>query len=1118
MLEGLVRTPRGRIPTRKLVTLFATVVVACFAHIILFAPSTYAADANWNGDSLSYDAKDYTGPKTAVANDRSGLPQGTVYYATYENADPRTGREAKGYLIYFDSGADPTKATKGQYVTADYDVASGRFSNLSPPKEIDIDASSYGDEETIGASSCDVSGIGWVICPVSSWVAEGMDYLYGVIASYLNVAPIVGGDSGLYEMWDVVRSIANICFIIGFLILIYAQITGAVISSYTIKKMLPRVIIAAILVNVSYWICAIAVDVSNILGAAVQDMFMAMQERIGAANSAADDIGWVKVTALALGGGSLATIGLLGATAGGAGALAFAIIAALVPAIFAVFVAVVILAARQALITVLIVLSPLAFVAYLLPNTEEWFGRWRKLFTALMVMFPAFAVLFGGAQLTGVLIIQNATSLPVVILGLLVQVIPLFITPFLIKLSSGLMSTIAGLANDRSKGVFDRAKNWAGENRDMHKARAMRNGLDQNRRFRRGRPTTLGARIAGGKMHRDKMTAAYNAQAEGRYGNTRRGQRSYTEGKVGELDKAYSAAHNEEMWQSRVAGEAVSTRRTQLGRNREDQRYHNYQEAVHHTHSAEGRANILKESIHDAGERHFRESIADAAPGTYEARLQGRQIQSAVDKGVAENAKKFVDAQGTLALKQTVRESDHLRNQVAQTVQFEKTAEQYETIVQKAAEAAYVDFSRTNVAEQNLRLQAVEQSDRAALADKEWESVVEEAKAKGYNSPSIDAANSVVADNLQYIHRQLSAEEKRIENAKFAQRRNIVTAFKDDQVLREYAGGVEGTAGATRIQAQFTKEFIDESVQAVMTNRSLTSQLTRNQLKKMLYEGKDENDEEVTTEMQQAAMYELLQEKGNNMDAQEIRDAITKKGFKYDEVRNKFYEFKRDGSGRVERDAEGQPQADYSREVSAEKAGDRRDWQQFFEDAAKGSPHNIGTLSGTNRSESKAGNLVDDTRYAFIRDAAFTGKFGPEKLVKADIDELKIMAEDMQDRNGEYWRLSADERARFDASFENAVIGVQTHPSYKGQIDDRNRGVMNDILARINPAYRTGRVDAAGNPVFDVRDDNAIVTAGSTQATRQFTAPIRVEADFNDPQYERLFRPSTDPATDIVDL
>ncbi|HEY0892159.1 MAG TPA: hypothetical protein VGE32_03810, partial [Cellvibrio sp.] len=516
------------------------------------------------------------------------------------------------------------------------------------------------------------------------WIAEGMDYLYNIIASYLNVSPITGKDSGLYEMWDVVRNIANVCFIIGFLILIYAQITGGVISNYTIKKMLPRIIIAAILVNVSYWICAIAVDVSNILGASVQNMFMAMQERIGAANSGADDIGWVKVTSLALGGGSLATIGILGATAGGAGAFAFAIIGALIPALFAVFVAVIILAARQALITVMIVLAPLAFVAYLLPNTEEWFKRWRKLFTALMVMFPAFAVIFGGAQLTGVLIIQNASTLPVVILGLLVQVIPLFITPFLIRLSSGLMGTIAGMANDRSKGVFDRAKNWAGENRDMHKARALRNGMERRKdlslkkgdRLRTARalarPTTAGAYFASGKMHRDNMTKSYNAQADAYYGRTRRGRKAATEDRFASDYQATTNHLNDESFQNRIVGL----------QNTRDKRFARHEHELHRSHAAHRNAEAIKTSIESDGEKHYQQSIANAATGSYEAKIKELRIKTVVDSGLAENAKKIVDSQGALQLEETILASNALRTQSKMIQEYEGRAAQAKALIE----------------------------------------------------------------------------------------------------------------------------------------------------------------------------------------------------------------------------------------------------------------------------------------------------------------------------------------------------------------------------------------------------------------------------------------------------
>ena len=69
-----------------------------------------------------------------------------------------------------------------------------------------------------------------------------------------------------------------------------------------------------------------------------------------------------------------------------------------------------IMAARQALIVILIIISPLAFVCYLLPGTEKWFKKWRDLFFTMLVFFPAFAVIFGGAQLAGIIIIQNATG------------------------------------------------------------------------------------------------------------------------------------------------------------------------------------------------------------------------------------------------------------------------------------------------------------------------------------------------------------------------------------------------------------------------------------------------------------------------------------------------------------------------------------------------------------------------------------------------------------------------------------------------------------------------------------------------------------------------------------
>jgi hypothetical protein len=137
-----------------------------------------------------------------------------------------------------------------------------------------------------------------------------------------------------------------------------------------------------------------------------------------------------------------------------------------------------IMAARQALIIILIIVSPLAFVCYLLPGTEKWFKKWRDSFLTMLVFFPAFAVVFGGAQLAGIIIIQNASGSNgaiMHILGMLVQIIPLAITPLIMKFSGGVLGKFAGFVNDKNKGLYDRSKNWSKDRRETIKNKKLAN-------------------------------------------------------------------------------------------------------------------------------------------------------------------------------------------------------------------------------------------------------------------------------------------------------------------------------------------------------------------------------------------------------------------------------------------------------------------------------------------------------------------------------------------------------------------------------------------------------------------------------------------------------------------
>ncbi len=284
------------------------------------------------------------------------------------------------------------------------------------------------------------------------------------------------------------RNIANVAFLIVFMVIIYSQITGAGYSNYNIKDMVPRLIIGAILVNVSFWICALAVDASNLLGYSIQAILVNIRENY----TVATDIDWASMTAVILGGGTIGIAGFAAAAGGSAASMGFIIFAALISAALSVLAAFVVLAARQALIVVLTAVAPLAFIAFILPSTRGIFDKWRKLFTNLLIIFPAFALLFGASQLAGAAIIgtakdaTEAMQIPLLLIGLTVQVIPLALTPFLTRLSTGVLGQIANMANNKQKGLTDRARNWAQDNADMHKSNKLANAAQDVERRRNG--------------------------------------------------------------------------------------------------------------------------------------------------------------------------------------------------------------------------------------------------------------------------------------------------------------------------------------------------------------------------------------------------------------------------------------------------------------------------------------------------------------------------------------------------------------------------------------------------------------------------------------------------------
>ena len=253
----------------------------------------------------------------------------------------------------------------------------GLFSSLSVAtiNSTPVSAITPGENTTVTTDNCkdQLESIGWLVCPTTGKISEAVDWLYEKIEGILTISPTPAKDgSPFYEVWKYIKGITNIAFIIFLLVVIYSQITGLGINNYGIKKALPKLIVAAILVNLSFLICQLAVDTSNIVGNGLRGVFNSIAEAAIPAASGGEmsRVAYAEMYTSIAGGAALAV---------GGGIIAFetGAIWMLIPVVLGALVAVVsgliTIALRQAVVALLIMIAPLAMVANILPNTEQWF-------------------------------------------------------------------------------------------------------------------------------------------------------------------------------------------------------------------------------------------------------------------------------------------------------------------------------------------------------------------------------------------------------------------------------------------------------------------------------------------------------------------------------------------------------------------------------------------------------------------------------------------------------------------------------------------------------------------------------------------------------------------------
>lgn len=342
-----------------------------------------------------------------------------------------------------------------------------------------------------------LGSIGWLVCPTTGKIAEAVDWLYDKLEDILVIDPVSMEDgSPINQIWSYFLGVTNIVFIIFLLVVIYSQLTGIGISNYGIKRTLPKLIVTAVLVNLSFLICTLAVDVSNIVGNGLRGVFTGVEESVLAnmadgtdmENADAEDLSDDK---------KLAYADMYNSIAGGAGVAVGAGIIAfetgaiwmLIPVVLGALVSVVsgliTIALRQAVVTLLIMISPIAIVACILPNTEQWFKKWRQLLMKMLVFYPMFSLLFGASSLAGFAIIASAKDGFGVLLGTAVQIFPLFFSWSLMKMSGTFLGTINAKMHGLAAKPLAASRVMAESNRMSMKQKHLASG----------RPTTTSLRL-----------------------------------------------------------------------------------------------------------------------------------------------------------------------------------------------------------------------------------------------------------------------------------------------------------------------------------------------------------------------------------------------------------------------------------------------------------------------------------------------------------------------------------------------------------------------------------------------------------------------------------------------
>ena len=294
--------------------------------------------------------------------------------------------------------------------TVDFSTTAVKSTEL-PPEDDPANTEEAEEDKCAGA----LNPFGWILCPILNLTDNVYQFFVDIVRNTLFFEPEKYNNTGLKDVSRIFTTLANVLIVLFALMMIASQIFSfEVFSAYTIKKVLPKLILGAIFIQLSWPIFTLMIQLVNAIGTGLYWLFMApfasymngqdyveIGAILGASSNGSNPVG---TSALGLVGG--AGLIVAGAAIATVTSTWLTLILAAIGILISLITAILTLIVREVILILLLAIAPLGLVMWIFPGTNKFWNMWWQNFSKLLIMYPLIMLLIASGSVAAIILSQ----------------------------------------------------------------------------------------------------------------------------------------------------------------------------------------------------------------------------------------------------------------------------------------------------------------------------------------------------------------------------------------------------------------------------------------------------------------------------------------------------------------------------------------------------------------------------------------------------------------------------------------------------------------------------------------------------------------------------------------